>query len=292
MNLLKTIVLVGLLSLGQMLLAQESADFPLKKINDHFFFKAQSSQGDSLLIMLESSLPAFLVNRDFYDQNRAVLHFDSSESKIRLLNELYNISFVAKGVVPVGNAVYDGPIFVLEDFVGYRMPIQFLRLPSDTNALLLVDLPNSQLSVLPQSVANSFSGTSYPLEMDQKVGFPVVEDTIRVLTDSGNFTLQGRLIVDFGCPMLLFLRKQHSSVVNAMDQGTLVLQDAYNDQGVAISQGFIASGLSFLGRNFQGMTIGVTDRMSALNHLGFLGIPFFDAPVLFDFKRQTMTILK
>lgn len=285
-------ILAFLLSFTYSLIAQERVDFDLTKVNDHFFFQTKSVQGNSLQIMLESGLPAFLVNRDFYEQNRSAIHFDASDSKIRLLNELYHISFVADGKVNVGEAVYEGPIFVLDDFVGYRMPIQYLGLPSDSTALVLVDLPNGRLSVLPRNCVDVETRliASIPMEIDKRIGFPVVKDTIIVESDSSTFALYGRLIVDFGSPMLLFLRKQHSSIMEAIDQGLLALSDAYNQQGVVVSQGFYAQNVTLLGYTFQEMTIGVTDKMPAIDHLGFLGIPFFDKPVLFDFNQGRMML--
>lgn len=286
-------ILAFLQSFSYSVMAQERVDFDLAKINGHFFFHAKSVQGNSLQIMLESGLPAFLVSRDFYEQNRSAIHFDSSDSKIRLFNELYHISFKADDFVNVGGAVYDGPIFVLDDFEGYSMPIQYLRLPSDSTALVLVDLPNGRLSVLPRNGVDVDSQlvVSLPMEIDKQIGFPVVEDTIFVESDSNKFSLQGRLIVDFGNPMLLFLRKQHPSIKDAMDRGSLVLHDTFNSQGEVVSRGLYAQKVTLLGYTFQEVSIGVTDKMPALNHLGLLGIPFFKVPVLFDFNQGRMMLL-
>lgn len=286
-----TLLMLSLLSSPCGLKAQDHVDFPLTLIGSHFFFQAQTLQGNTLQIMLESGLPAFLVNRDFYEQNRTTIQFDSSNSKIRLFDEMYRIAFKANGVVHVGEAIYDGPIFVLEDFEGYRMPIQYLTLPSDSSALVLVDLPQQRLSVLSRNTELPAFHRSYLLEMDNQLGFPVVEDSVWVQIDSSKFALPGKLVVDFGNPLMLFLFKQHPSVADAIAQGKLDLVDAYNAKGEMVAQGFFAPEMLLLGRELQEVSVGVTEKMPTLKHLGFLGIPFFDVPVLFDFHQGRMMLL-
>ena len=49
-------------------------------------------------------------------------------------------------------------------------------------------------------------------------------------------------------------------------------------------------GFSRAGRSFEGKSIVVTDKMPAIEQLGFLGIPFFQKTVVFDFSGGVMMV--
>ncbi len=57
-----------------------------------------------------------------------------------------------------------------------------------------------------------------------------------------------------------------------------------------MAQGIYADQVSLFGQKYHDVSIGVTDKMQSLSHMGFLGIPFFSSPVVFDFDRGYMMV--
>ena len=96
--------------------------------------------------------------------------------------------------------------------------------------------------------------------------------------------------MDFGNPSLLFLLKQHKSMAKAIKAKTIALKDAYEKQGRLVAQGLYADTVSMFGQKFLSQSIGVIDKMNSIEHLGFLGTPFFTSPVMFDFDRGFMIL--
>ena len=123
------------------LLAQER--FDLSKWGGHYYFTA--TLGDKPVeIMVESGIPALLVGESIYDSclKSHDLTFQPSKQKIRLLNNLYNIIYRTEGEIMIGGALYDGPIFILEDFNGVSIPIQYMKIGPSYNAPPIIISPS------------------------------------------------------------------------------------------------------------------------------------------------------
>lgn len=265
------------------------SQFELDRRNDgHFYFTANVC-GKMSEIMLESGLPALLISRDFYERNMkdGDLSFVQTDSKMRLLNDVYNISFKTDGRINVGDCFFDGPIFVLEEFEGMRMPIQYMKDSKTGKGVIVVNLKDGWFRV--DGNVQKSSGAKYKLSRDKNSGFPIINATIKIADDERTTTLKGDFIVDFGNASILFLMKQHKALDKAVRKGYINLKDAKNKDGVVVAQGIYAEQLSICGRNFQKASIGVTDKMKSIEQLGFLGVPFFTSPVTLDFDRGVMT---
>ena len=148
------------------------------------------------------------------------------------------------------------------------------------------------MSVLPQCPDIQY-GSKYKLRFDTDNGLPVVRADISLSGAKGRpVRMKEDLIIDFGNPMLLFLMKQHKSFARLMKRGLIELHDAYNPEGVLVAQGIYSENTVICGKPFADTSIGVTDKMKSIRQFGFLGIPFFNVPVIFDFDRMEMrTIL-
>ena len=266
---------------------QAQERFDLEKRGGHFYFTAEIN-AIPVEIMLESGIPALLVGESVYDTclKSHDLAFQPSKQKIRLLNNLYNIIYRAEGEIMIGGALYDGPIFILEGFDGVSIPIQYLKDPITKRRMMTVDLKNNYLLV--GRAEDGVHGRKFNLSFDKELGFPLVSAKMKVATPDGSSTLKGNLIVDFGNPMLLFLLKQHASIAEAIDKGAIELKNAYNKQGQLVAQGIYANSVALFGRQYNDISIGVTDKMPAIEQLGFLGVQFFASPVMFDFDKGVM----
>ena len=267
------------------LLAQER--FDLSKRGGHYYFTA--TLGDKPVeIMVESGIPALLVGESIYDSclKSHDLAFQPSKQKIRLFNNLYNIIYRTEGEIMIGGALYDGPIFILEDFNGVSIPIQYMKDSATKRKVMTVDLKEGYLLV--GQTDENLNGRRFKLSFDNELGFPIVAASVKLTTPQGRSKLKGNLIVDFGNPMLLFLLKQHESIADVIEKGKIELKNAYNKQGELVAQGIYANSVSLFGQEYNDKSIGVTDKMPAIKQLGFLGVQFFTSPVVFDFDRGVM----
>ena len=267
------------------LLAQER--FDLSRRDGHYYFTA--TLGDKPVeIMVESGIPALLVEENIYESclKSHDLAFQPSKQKIRLLNNLYNIIYRTEGEIMIGEALYDGPIFILEDFNGVSIPIQYMKDSAIKRKVMTVDLKEGYLLV--GQTDENLNGRRFKLSFDNELGFPIVAASLKLTTPQGRSKLKGNLIVDFGNPMLLFLLKQHESITKVIEKGKIELKNAYNKQGELVAQGIYANNISLFGQEYNDKSIGVTDKMPAIKQLGFLGVQFFSSPVVFDFDKGVM----
>lgn len=267
------------------LLAQER--FDLSKRGGHYYFTA--TLGDKPVeIMVESGIPALLVGENIYESclKSHDLAFQPSKQKIRLLNNLYNIIYRTEGEIMIGGALYDGPIFILKDFNGVSIPIQYMKDSATKRKVMTVDLKEGYLLV--GQTDENLNGRKFKLSFDEELGFPIVAASVKLTTPQGRSKLKGNLIVDFGNPMLLFLLKQHESIAKVIEKGKIELKNAYNKQGELVAQGIYANSVSLFGQEYNDKSIGVTDKMPVIKQLGFLGVQFFTSPVVFDFDKGVM----
>jgi hypothetical protein len=267
------------------LLAQER--FDLSKRGGHYYFTA--TLGDKPVeIMVESGIPALLVGENIYESclKSHDLAFQPSKQKIRLLNNLYNIIYRTEGEIMIGGALYDGPIFILEEYDGVSIPIQYMKDSATKRKVMTVDLKEGYLLV--GQTDENLNGRRFKLSFDNELGFPIVAASVKLTTPQGRSKLKGNLIVDFGNPMLLFLLKQHENITKVIEKGKIELKNAYNKQGELVAQGIYANSISLFGQEYNDKSIGVTDKMPAIKQLGFLGVQFFSSPVVFDFDKGVM----
>lgn len=284
---MKRVILLFLLSCvvwPAVLFAQSSAvRFNLDRHDDgHYYFKATVC-GQNSEIMLESGIPALLVGRGFYDKflKKTGLKFETSDSKMRLMNKVYQIVYQSNGKLSIGKVVYEGPIFVLDEFDGISLPIQFLKPSGNGKKVVTVNLPESYFSVGGELKRE---GTKFKLNYEKKTHRPFINANFTI----DGATFDGKLLVDLGNPMFLFLFRQHRSVNNAILRGQVELKSGYNAQGQRVSMGFQSKSVKFYGQEYKNLIIGVTGQYKNESEMGFLGTPFFDAPVVFDFDDGWM----
>lgn len=267
---------------------QNVHSYELNSKNGHLFMNADIC-GERSEIMVESGIPALLIGQDFYERALAGrdLEFEPSQAKIRLLNNLYEITYKANGELQIGWDKYCGPIFILKDFDGISLPVQNLH-GETGRRMVSVDILNGRLST--GEFAES-TGKCYRLHLDKKTGFPIVKAEMAISSQENKAVLKGNLIVDFGNPMLIFLMSQHKSVNKAVKKGRIIPQDARDADGNIVAQGIYAEAVTVCGQEYNDVSIGLTGKMTAIKEMGFLGIPFFNSAVAFDFDNGRMFVL-
>jgi len=267
--------------------AQEN--FNLQSQKGHYYFST-TVEGARADIMVESGIPALLVGRSFYENSlkNVGLTFEPSEKEIRLLNNVYKISFRAEGKVRVGNLIFDGPIFVLEDFVGISMPIQYLKMSDGQNAFITLNFQEKTMSVSDKKP--KIEGEMFKLHLDKEMGFPVVSSSVEINSEYGTWNLKGDFIVDFGNPELLFLMEQNKNVAKILQDEKIEIIEIINSEYEVIGQTIKAENVTICNRKFASQWVRFTDRMPAIKQLGFIGIPFFEKTVVFDFAGGEMSV--
>jgi len=266
---------------------QEVNSYQLNSKNGHLFMTADLI-GEQREIMVESGIPALLIGQDFYERFLAegILAFEPSQAKIRLLNNVYKITYKANGKLQIGQDEYCGPIFILKDFDGISIPIQNLYAKSGSR-MVTVDITNGRLLI---GEVSENIGKCYKLHLDRNTGFPIIKAGVAITSQENNAVLKGDLIVDFGNPMLVFLMSQHKSVRKAINNRKLIPQDARDANGNVVTQGIYADVITVCGQEYNNVSIGLTEKMTAIKELGFLGIPFFNSSVTFDFAKGQMFV--
>lgn len=269
--------------------SQNVHSYELNNHNGHLFMTADIC-GERSEIMVESGIPALLIGLDFYERALAGgnLVFEPSQARIRLLNNVYEITYKANGELQIGLDKYCGPVFILKDFDGISLPVQNLYGESGRRTVS-VDILNGRLST--GEVAENI-GKCYKLHLDKKTGFPIVKAKVAISSQENKAVLKGNLIVDFGNPMLVFLMNQHKSVSKAIKKGKIIPQDARDVNGNVVAQGIYADAITVCGQEYNDVSIGLTGKMTAIKELGFLGLPFFSSAVAFDFDNGRMFVLQ
>ena len=284
----KSISFIFMLLFCAISFGQNVHSYELNYNNGHLFMTADIC-GEQHEIMVESGIPALLIGLDFYERALAGanLAFEPSQAKIRLLNNLYEITYKADGELQIGQDKYCGPIFILKGFEGISIPVQNLYDESG-HRTVFVDISNGRLSI---GEITENTGQCYKLHLDKKTGFPIVKAEVAISSQQSNAKLKGNLIVDFGNPMLIFLMSQHRSVSKAIKNGKITPQDARDANGNVVAQGIYAEAVTVCGQEYNDVSIGLTGKMTAIKEMGFLGIPFFNSAIAFDFDNERMYIL-
>ena len=289
---MRKLLIIGLVVLAQICaIAQETVSFDLEKKDGHLFFNADVC-GEQTELMLESGIPALLIGREFYERNigQTLATGTASQEHIQLLREKYDIIQKTNEDINIGGVNYHGPIFILDNFKGIRIPVQYFIDNAKHAASVILDFNENKMTIISSKEALNYTGTKTKIHYDKNLGFPLASANIRLTTSTGKAKLKGDLLIDFGNPLVLFLTKQHKEITKAIDKGKIVPMDAYNQQGEIVAQGVYANGLSLCGAVFTNITVGITPQ--SFKQLGLLGLSFFEhKKVLFNFDKAYFQIL-
>ncbi len=291
---IKFLLISILIMFANVIIAANSIEFTLEKESGHYY-TTTTLNGIESRIMIESGIPALLISRQFYESHHKQFNLDlkKSDKRMRLLHKQYDINFTAEGQIKIGNAIYIGPIFILDGDIVPLVPLQFLKNPVDGSSIISLDLNNKKLSLHLNDELNRIAAQcdSFPLKLSNDK-MPIVNSTLNMHIANKACTMQGDFIVDMGNGSLLFLMKQHHAVKQMINENELTLLEAKNPQGVVVAEGLYADTLTICGKSFEGVSLGVTDAMSSIKEAGFLGIKYFTTSTIFDFEAGKMYVKK
>lgn len=289
---MRKILIIGLVVFAQICaIAQEAISFDLEKKDGYLFFNANVC-GEQTELMLESGIPALLIGREFYERNigQTLATIATSQEHIQLLHEKYDIIQKTNEDINIGGVNYHGPIFILDNFEGMSIPVQYFTDDAKHAATVILDFNENKMIVISSKEASNYLGAKTKIHYDKTLGFPLVSANIKLTTSAGKTKLKGDLLIDFGNPMVLFLTKYHKETTKAIEKGKIVPLDAYNQEGEIIAQGVFANELNLCGAIFTNITVGITPQH--FKQLGLLGLSFFEhKKVLFNFDKAYFQIL-
>jgi len=282
------ILLLFMIYSSLVIFAQHQFDLTREK-SGHYYITAQIC-GKKAEVMLESGIPAFLIGRSFYEQamKECGLTFQPSNDKIRLMANTYSIGMKANGHIGFGDARYEGPIWILEDFDDLRVPVQYLKSAEQGLSTVTLNLPEGWMRI--GETPDMAEGSVFKLVFDKSTGCPAIQTEICITTPDGITPLAGELDIDFGNPMLLALFKTNKKFSKAIKSGKITLNDARNKEGRIVAQGVYADELQILSKKYQKLSILAQPRWGNKKTLGLIGLPFFQSQVFLDFENHRMIV--
>ncbi len=265
----------------------------LEKEGAHYFMNTHIN-GIETTIMLESGIPALLLDTNFYSRNKEALNcnFKQSNGKIRLMNRLHDIVLRADANIKIGDIDYEGPIFILSGSTSPAIPIQFFKNKNDESAIVKVDLKKKVLQVLSRADLKEYnkeSHLSYPL-LFNKMGMPVVQSTIDFSIQGKTLRLEDKFILDYGNGSHLFLLKGNKAVHCMISDNNLQLTEAKNKAGIVVAEGLLCKSMILIGQHYKNVSVGVTTRMKFDGEAGLIGLKSLQQCLIFDIDNSKLYI--
>ena len=283
------ILFVGLLSVLPMT-AQTDAVFKMLKENGHFYFTS-SVNGIKAKLMFESGVPGFMMGDAFYEAHKDSLKMEVKpcDEKIRYLGGIHHVKLSASHArLRIGDAIFDGPVKIVEDDANLEFPIHMLHHASDSSSIVWMDLEKSTFCVLSKERLQGLVRKAKTMDMSfNKWGMPILKTTLTLKVNGRETSIEGDFIADMGNASLLFMNKSQTNVVKMMENGWIVLKEARNKEGKYIADGFYADKLTICDRKFKGVSVGVFPFKS-MDEYGILGLKFFNIPTIFDFSEKKL----
>ena len=283
------ILFVGLLSVLPMT-AQTDAVFKMLKENGHFYFTS-SVNGVRAKLMFESGVPGFMMGDAFYEAHKDSLKMEVKpcDEKIRYLGGIHHVKLSASHArLRIGDAIFDGPVKIVEDDANLEFPIHMLHHASDSSSIVWMDLEKSTFCVLSKERLQGLVRKAKTMDMSfDKWGMPILKTTLTLKVNGRETSIEGDFIADMGNASLLFMNKSQTNVVKMMENGWIVLKEARNKEGKYIADGFYADKLTICDRKFKGVSVGVFPFKS-MDEYGILGLKFFNIPTIFDFSEKKL----
>ena len=181
---MRKIIIIGLVVFAQIcVMAQEVTSFDLEKRDGFLFFKANVC-GEQTELMLESGLPALLIGREFYERNigQTLTTMTTSQEHIQLLREKYDIIQKANEDINIGGVNYHGPIFILDNFKGIRIPVQYFIDNAKHAASVILDFNENKMTIISSKEASNYTGAKTKIHYDKNLGFPLASANIKLTT--------------------------------------------------------------------------------------------------------------
>ncbi len=226
----------------------EGETFQLTKQGAHYVFTASINGIADATILVESGIPALLVDSAFVFSSGILSDMELTvidKEKLSLAGRVYKITHKANGTVRIGNNTsYVGDVFVLSnyDYGPYEVAVPVMYLHNDLDdgsRIVSLDLGNQNLQMLSKASLNGIK-TDYAknnMNTDTYEGMFAIETSMTLDDGIKPRTLSGNFMIDFGNPELLFLLHQTEEVHRFLaDNADMELREATTPSGEVVGQ--------------------------------------------------------
>lgn len=272
-------------------IADSSVIFKLKERDGHYSLNVDIN-GTLTKVTICTSQPALYVDEKFYEKNKGSwkLRLMPSHSKVISQYGSYDIKYSGLVLMHIGNAIYNGPIYVVKKFNKISMPIQYLRLGNNKTSIVKLDLPNKQMSLLTRSMLakDTMECNSFPLKKSEKGLFPVIRTRLTLRANYSTIHLDGDFIVSIGNAGLVSLLIYNNDVARMIEDNKIKLKSVQS--GKIVPKWFVADECAIAGYGYGKNNIDVTPMYQNNVETGLIGLKFFVTPVIFDFSKKKVYI--
>lgn len=277
--------------------------FGLTKQGSHYFFTADVNNAKGVTVMLESGIPAMLVDSAFAFSRGVLdgleLMATADNEKINLGGKTYTITHKAKGLVRLGrHTSYRGEVFVLPNYAKKHevaIPVQFLHNDHDGgSSIVSLDLSCQRLQMLDRKTLDTEKSayTRTKINHNSYMGMPAVKTKLSINDGKRERVMKGNFVIDLGNPALLFLLHQNKHVQRFLsDNSDMELQQARNPRGEVVAEAIVTQQCRLCSLTFPNAVVAVTKALPRFTSHGNIGLKFFEAKVvLFDFDKSYMYV--
>ena len=279
----------------------EGETFQLTKQGAHYVFTASINGTADATILVESGIPALLVDSAYLFSSGILSDIEltvSDKEKLNLAGRVYKITHKANGTVRIGNNTsYVGDVFVLSnyDYGTYEVAVPVMYLHNDLDdgsRIVSLDLGNRSLQMLGRASLNAIN-TDYSksyMNTDTYEGMFAIETSMMLDDGMKPRTLSGNFTIDFGNPELLFLIHQTEEAQRFLaDNADMELREATTQSGEVVGQFILTKQCQLCGIAFPDAVVVITKNLPLFTTPGDIGLKFFERThAIFDFDHSVV----
>lgn len=285
------------------LLAQSYSDreesFPLTRYAGHYMFTADINGTAPATIMLESGIPALLVDSAFAFSSGcfSIMQLEPSDRFINLGGNKFKISHTTNGTVRIGrNSSYRGNIWILSGYADHReisIPLQYFYNEADNSSIVFVDLDGGHLDMYCREHMDDLNLKDWNVSRINTRTYmymPAVKTVMRIREGGRDRKLKGNYVIDFGNAEVMALFDHNKKVQKYLRSNSdMELHDAKTPNGQVIGQIILTDEFTLIGKTLPDAVVLITKTGSNFTSEGLLGLKFFQAaPVILDFDHRKM----
>ena len=293
-------MLLCVFTISTVLFAQPYSDreesFTLTRYAGHYMFTADINDVTPATIMLESGIPALLVDSAFAFSSGCFrnMQLEPSDRSINLGSDRFRISHTTDGTVRIGrNTSYRGKIWILSGYADHReisIPLQYIHNEADNSSIVFVDLADGRLDMYCREHMNSQDikdWKAFRINTRTYMDMPAVKTTLTVREGGRDRKLKGNYVIDFGNAEMMALFDHNKKVHKYLKSNSdMELHDAKTPGGQVIGQLILSDECTLLGRTIPDAVVLITKTGSKFTSQGLLGLKFFQTtPVILDFDH-------
>lgn len=264
------------------------SEYDLRLERDHYFFDASINGKEVKTIFAETGTFGFTLREKDFKVLFADAKFSDSRLELKKLTSLgqtYKIKHIYYGSFYIGEALYTGNIFVMENKFPepFMVNVHYLMNDKDTTRNILnISLKEKKMRFVAKSDLDTLSLKHFDIQEFRPrpiASFPVV-----LYQHGYSFALEGRYYIDMGNPNVITLFDS-PKLAAFCKKAEITLTEGIDVRGRKSAM-MLCEKCSFGGREFSRLPIAFRNNIQ--KGLGYVGHAFFQDNLYFD--REGMKI--